>query len=68
MARPRQDPDINELTIREQLKAKRNALYNQFLSNPLNTPLAIEIRLIDDWIYTLTSPQDDFVMSSRKSD
>jgi hypothetical protein len=54
MAGPRTD----ELTIREQLQAKRNVLYTQFLSNPLNTPLAIEIKLIDDWIARLTSHLD----------
>lgn len=45
---------VLELTIQEQLKAKRDMLYNQFLSNPLNTPLAIEIKLIDDRIAELT--------------
>jgi len=45
-----QEPKINGQTIRDQLKAKRNQLFEEFLRNPSNTSLAIEIRLIDDRI------------------
>jgi hypothetical protein len=38
----------DEMEIREQLKAKRNRLFNRYFKNPMNTSLAIEIRLIDD--------------------
>ena len=45
-----QEPKINGQTIRDQLKSKRNQLFEEFLRNPSNTSLAIEIRLIDDRI------------------
>lgn len=47
-------PEIHGLAIREQLKTKRNLLFNEFLRNPLNTSLAIEIKLIDDQIAGLS--------------
>ncbi len=43
----------HQLAIRDQLKNKRNVLFNEFLRNPLNTSLAIEIKLIDDRIAEL---------------
>jgi hypothetical protein len=46
-------PRIHEIAIRDQLKTKRNVLFNEFLRNPLNTSLAIEIKLIDDRIAEL---------------
>ena len=50
-----QGPRIDEqTTIRGQLKTKRNLLFEEFLGNPSNTRLAIEIRLIDDQIAELT--------------
>jgi hypothetical protein len=45
---------IDEKTIRDQLKAKRNLLIDEFSKNPMNTRLAIEIRLIDDQIAEVT--------------
>ena len=47
-------PGINELAIQDQLKNKRNLLFNEFLTNPLNTSLAIEIKLLDDRLAELT--------------
>jgi hypothetical protein len=41
------EPKVNGQTIRDQLKTKRNLLFEEFLRNPSNTSLAIEIRLID---------------------
>lgn len=46
-------PGIQELAIGDQLKTKRNLLFNEFLRNPLNTSLAIEIKSIDDRIAEL---------------
>lgn len=46
-------PGIHELAIRDQLKTKRNLLFNEFLRNPLNTSLALEIKSIDDRIAEL---------------
>jgi hypothetical protein len=46
-------PGIHELAIRDQLKTRRNLLFNEFLRNPLNTSLAIEIKSIDDRIAEL---------------
>jgi hypothetical protein len=57
-------PRINEIAIRDQLKTKRTVLFNEFLRNPLNTPLAIEIKLIDDRIAELIGR----LMQGQKSD
>jgi hypothetical protein len=45
---------IDNNTIREQLKTKRNLLFEKYCRNPNNTLLAIEIRLIDDQVAELT--------------
>ena len=45
---------IDEETLRDQLKVKRNSLQKEFQINPSNTRLALEIRLIDDLIATLS--------------
>ena len=34
----------------EELKAKRSLLFAQFLKNPLDTRLALEIKIIDDQV------------------
>jgi len=44
----------NEMGNREELKAKRNLLFNLFLTNPRHTRLAIEIKVIDDQIAGFT--------------
>ena len=51
---------MGELTIdyqkvRNTLKTKRNLLFADFLENPSNTRLALEIRLLDDQIANLAS-------------
>jgi len=38
------------LRKREELKAKRNLLFARFLKNPLDTQLALKIKLIDDQV------------------
>ena len=48
------DPMIEQKRIREDLKAKRNLLFEEFSKNPLHTSLAIEIRSIDDHIAEIT--------------
>jgi len=48
-----QEPKINGQTIPDQLKTKRNLLFEEFLGNPSNTRLVDEIRLIDDQIADL---------------
>jgi hypothetical protein len=35
---------------REELKAKRNPLFARFLKDPLDTRLALEIKIIDDLV------------------
>ncbi len=57
-------PGIHQLAIRDQLKTKRNLLFNAFLRNPLNTSLAIEIKLIDDRIAELIGSR----MQEQKSE
>jgi hypothetical protein len=39
---------IDERTKRQQLKDKRNLLFEQFLKTPLDIRLALEIKLIDE--------------------
>ena len=43
-----QETSINGTTKREELKATRNLLFKRFLSNPLDTSLALKIKIIDD--------------------
>lgn len=47
--------DLRETAVdvrkkREELKAKRNRLFEQYLRDPSNTLLALEIKIIDDHI------------------
>jgi hypothetical protein len=47
--------DLHETAIearkkREGLKAKRNRLFNEYLKDPFNTLLALEIKAIDDQV------------------
>ena len=49
-----QKPTIDEKRVRDQLKSKRNLLLKEYFKNPMNTRLAIEIKLIDDQIAELT--------------
>jgi len=44
------EPKINRQTTEDELKIKRNLLFEEFLGNPRNSRLADEIRLIDDQI------------------
>ena len=41
---------IDEKRKREELKAKRNLLFERYLKNPQDTRLALEIKAIDDQI------------------
>ena len=45
---PRAEDDENG--SRQKLKRKRNRLYELFLKNPMHTPLAVEIKALDDQI------------------
>ena len=45
---------IDRDAVRDQLKAKRNRLFEEFSKNPMNTRFALEIRLIDDRIADLS--------------
>jgi hypothetical protein len=49
-----QKPTIDEKRVRDQLKSKRNSLLKEYFKNPMNSHLAIEIKLIDDQIAELT--------------
>ncbi|HTA58620.1 MAG TPA: hypothetical protein VK805_10715 [Candidatus Baltobacteraceae bacterium] len=51
------------MKIRKQLKAKRNQLLEEYSKNPMNTRLAVEIRLIDDQIAEIT----EHLVERRKS-
>jgi hypothetical protein len=48
-----QKPSTDKNIIRDQLKAKRNLLFDQYCQSPQSTRLAIEIRLIDDQVAEL---------------
>lgn len=43
---------FNTMRKREELKARRNLLFKRFLRNPLDTSLALKIKIIDDQIAT----------------
>lgn len=49
-------PEIanDETRTREQLKAKRDQLFQRFLMNPKDTHLAAEIKVIDDQVAECT--------------
>jgi predicted nucleic acid-binding Zn-ribbon protein len=49
-----QKPGIDEKKVRDQLKQERNLLIETYSKNPMQTHLAIEIKLIDDRIAELT--------------
>jgi hypothetical protein len=44
------DNVIDQKGKRDALKAKRDLLFERLLKNPMNTSLAVEIKLIDDQI------------------
>jgi hypothetical protein len=46
--------EIDEQTLRDQLKAKLNSLHLEYRKDPSNTRLALEIKLIDDLIASLS--------------
>lgn len=43
---------------REELKAKRNLLFQRFLKNPLDTRLALKIKTIDDQVAECTQQME----------
>jgi hypothetical protein len=47
----------NKTETRAQLKSKRDLLFEEYSKNPMNSRLAIEIKLIDDQIAELTEDQ-----------
>jgi len=49
-----QKAPIDSMRKREELKAKRNLLFRRFLQNPLETHLALEIKIIDDQVAECT--------------
>jgi hypothetical protein len=48
------EPINGEKRIRDLLKTKRDLLLEEYSKNPMNTRLAIEIRMIDDQIAEIT--------------
>jgi len=60
-----QKPEIDKKTIRDQLKQERNLLLETYLKNPMQTRLAIEIKLIDDRAAELTEHLDEKRKSVR---
>ena len=59
-----QKPTSDEKKTRNQLKAKRDLLLEEYSRQPMNTRLAIEIRLIDDQVAALT----ERLVEQRKSE
>ncbi|HWZ97748.1 MAG TPA: hypothetical protein VN025_08315 [Candidatus Dormibacteraeota bacterium] len=49
------EPAIDEKKKLEALRAKRERLFNQFLKNPSDIKLAIEIKAIDDQVAASTA-------------
>ena len=58
-----QKPANDKRKIRAELKIKRNLLLEEYSKNPMNTSLAIEIKLIDDQLAELT----EHLVQQRKS-
>lgn len=48
----------DERKKRDRLKTKRNLLYGQYLKNPKDTQLALEIKKIDDEVAECTKQMD----------
>jgi len=46
--------EIDEETLRDQLKTKLNSLHKDYRKNPSNARLALEIRLLDDLVASLS--------------
>ena len=42
------ETEENEIQNRQELKIKRKQLYKLFLTNPMHTRLAVEIKALDD--------------------
>jgi hypothetical protein len=45
-----QETPFNTMKKREELKAQRNLLFEWFLRNPVDTSLALKIKIIDDQV------------------
>ena len=58
-----QERGIDKKKIRDELKIKRNRLLGEYSRNPMDTHLAIEIKLIDDQLAKLTEQ----LVQERKS-
>ncbi|MGC1905297.1 MAG: hypothetical protein WA715_15865 [Candidatus Acidiferrum sp.] len=52
------DSAVADKAKREELKAKRDAIYARYLRSPTNSKLAIEIKSIDDQIADLVERND----------
>jgi len=53
-----QETAINAMRKREELKAQRNLLFKRFLRNPLDTHLALKIKVIDDQVAECTEQME----------
>lgn len=49
---------VDEKREREALKAKRNLLFERYLKAPLDTRLALEIKIIDDQVAEYTKQME----------
>ena len=49
---------FNTMRKREELKAQRNLLFERFLKNPLETGLAVKIKIIDDQVAEFTEQME----------
>jgi len=50
--------EVDARRKREELKAKRNLLFKRFLKNPLDTRLALKIKIIDDQVAECTEQME----------
>lgn len=57
----------NENQNRQELKYKRNRLYQLFLKHPKQTRLALEIKVLDDQLAEWTEPSESKVLSVNLS-
>jgi hypothetical protein len=50
-----EDHTADKKAILERLRGKRNQLFEEYSKNPVNSRLAIEIKLIDDQVADITA-------------
>jgi hypothetical protein len=61
-----QETPFNVMGKREELKAQRNLLFMRFLRNPLDTSLALKVKIIDDQVAAYAEQMEQERMLRRR--